>query len=143
MKHGPLSRCLLPALVLAALLWLPAAGSDPSQAMLERIADAYENAWWARLLGWIGVVLGVLNLAALGIVAHRLAEGGWSLLGAIEWPIFATRRRQRVLKRSLAELNAQFEDIGADRPRLHDTLKVVGEHLRAVRAEAGRRDAGA
>ncbi|HUI18949.1 MAG TPA: hypothetical protein VL244_14865, partial [Alphaproteobacteria bacterium] len=65
------------------------------------------------------------------------------LLGAIEWPIFATRRRQRVLKRSLAELNAQFEDIGADRPRLHDTLKVVGEHLRAVRAEAGRRDAGA
>lgn len=142
MKHGPLSRCLVPALVLAVLLWHPAAASDSSQAMLERIADAYENAWWARLLGWIAVVLGVLNLAALGVVAHRLAQGGWSLLGELEWPILATRRRQRVLRRSLAELNAQFEDIDADRPRLLDTLKVVGEHLRSVRAEAERRDGG-
>jgi hypothetical protein len=142
MKHGPLSHCLVPALVFAVLLWHPAAASDSSQAMLERIADAYENAWWARLLGWIAVVLGVLNLAALGVVTHRLAQGGWSLLGELEWPILATRRRQRVLRRSLAELNAQFEDIDADRPRLLDTLKLVGEHLRSVRAEAERRDGG-
>jgi hypothetical protein len=143
MKDGPFSRCLVPALVLAILLWHAAAASESSQTVLERIADAYENAWWARLLGWIAVVLGVLNLAALGVVTQRLARGGWSLLAELEWPIIATRRRQRMLGRSLGELNAQFEDIDADRPRLHDTLKAVSEHLRSVRAEAERRDAGA
>jgi hypothetical protein len=142
MKHGPHSRCLVPALILAVFFWHAAAASDSSQAVLEYIADAYENAWWARLLGWFAVVLGVLNLAALGVMTQRLARGGWSLLAELEWPIVATRRRQRMLRRSLGELNAQLEDIDADRPRFHDTLKAVAEHLRSARAAAERRDAG-
>ena len=135
MRAGSLSRSLFPTLALAVVLCHAAIAAEPGQAVLESIADAYDNAWWARLLGWVAVVLGVLNLAPLGYVTHRLARGGWSILGELEWPVVVTRRRQRALRRSLGALNAQLEDMDADRPRLNDTLKVVRENLRAAGAE--------
>ena len=135
MKPGPLFCRMLPALALALLLCQGAAAEAPGQAMLNSIADAYSDAWWARLLGWIAVTLGVLNLALLGYMVRGLARGGWSLLGDLEWPIVATRRRQRALGRSLGALNAQLEDLEADRPRLNDSLKVARENLRAPGAD--------
>ncbi len=144
MKPNLLPRLVpLMALALIILLWRSAAADDTSQAVLEQMADAYENAWWARLLGWAAAVLGAVNLIVLAFMVRGLARRGWSLLGQAEWPILAIRRRQAALRRSLGELNAHFQDLDADRPRMNDMLKSAGDQLRtAQEAKEGRDAAG-
>jgi len=148
-RGGPLMKPNLPtrlvplmALALIIVLLRSAAADDASQDILEQMADAYENAWWARLLGWVAVVLGVVNLIALAFMVRGLARQGWSLLGQAEWPILAIRRRQAALRRSLGELNAHFQDLDADRPRVNDMLKSAGDQLRIAQEAKEGRDAG-
>jgi hypothetical protein len=148
-RAGPLMKPSLPtrlvplmALALVIVLMRSAAADDASQHVLEQMADAYENAWWARLLGWVAVALGAVNLIALAFMVRGLARHGWSLLGQSEWPILAIRRRQAALRRSLGELNAHFEDIDADRPRVNDMMKSAGDQLRIAQEAKEGRDAG-
>ncbi len=148
-RGGPLMKPNLPtrlvpllALALVIALLRSAAADDTSQHVLEQMADAYENAWWARLLGWVAVALGAVNLIALAFMVRGLARRGWSLLGQAEWPILAIRRRQAALRRSLGELNAHFQDLDADRPRMNDMLKSAADQLRAAQEAKQGPDAG-
>ena len=148
-RGGPLMKPSLPtrlvplvALALVIVVMRSAAADDSSQQVLEQMADAYENAWWARLLGWVAVALGAFNLIALAFMVRGLARRGWSLLGQAEWPILAIRRRQAALRRSLGELNAHFQDLDADRPRMNDMLKSAGDQLRIAQEAKEGRNAG-
>ncbi|HYB58122.1 MAG TPA: hypothetical protein VEK12_18335 [Alphaproteobacteria bacterium] len=132
----------LVALALVIVVMRSAAADDTSQQVLEQMADAYENAWWARLLGWVAVALGAFNLIALAFMVRGLARRGWSLLGQAEWPILAIRRRQAALRRSLGELNAHFQDLDADRPRMNDMVKSAADQLRAAQEAKQGPDAG-
>ena len=148
-RGGPLMKPSLPtrlvplvALALVIVVMRSAAADDTSQQVLEQMADAYENAWWARLLGWVAVALGAFNLIALAFMVRGLARRGWSLLGQAEWPILAIRRRQAALRRSLGELNAHFQDLDADRPRMNDMVKSAADQLRAAQEAKQGPDAG-
>ncbi|MFI4986631.1 MAG: hypothetical protein ACHQF3_04255 [Alphaproteobacteria bacterium] len=138
MRRRVLLGFLLP---LMGALWLasatpPAAAEDePIVQILQHAKHADKAAVQARALGWTAATLGGVNLIVLVLVVLRLSGMGWTWLGTAEWPIRAIRRRQMVLAKSIAELNAHFEDVGADRKYLHEILKSINDQLRATQEQ--------
>ncbi len=135
MKRRTLLGLLLPLMI---VLWsgLPArpaaAEEQPIVQILEHAKHADKAAVQARALGWAAVILGGVNLIVLALVVLQLLGREWTLLGSAEWPVRAIRRRQKAIGKSVAELNAHFQDIDGDRKYLHELLQAINDQLRAT-----------
>lgn len=111
------------------------AAADATQGMVAQVERGMLAAVQARMLGWAALGLIAVNFLALGFVMWRLAGRGWASLEDTQWPLRAIHKRQLRLGKSVAELNAYFQDLEADRQQLSTLINSINEQMTAVERE--------
>ena len=128
-----LRTCLHILLPLGAAVWIGllahGAAADTTADILEHAAHSDQAASQARAIGWSALAIAIVNLGVLLYIVLRLMGRGWSLLGDAEWPVRSLHRRQVAIGRSLAELNAHFQDVDVDRQQLGEILRTINERV--------------